>query len=362
MTKRAVVLALLVLAPAVRADWRDDLKAYLDPPRRDFAGARDFLIAGREALEEQDRHSADALLAFLARKAGDARDELERTVAYFETYGDTDPAFDLLDGSLGREFILYWGRWKTTYPLASGFALLERVGDDDPSPPSRVEVGLDLLNDALYRVSEDGAVIAGGLWQRGPHILRLPIGGRYDRTGEAAFELDLKIDGLVVRKRVRVKIDVQASPAYALPPVAPATGPAPAPVVRPVEGEVALYIGDKLILKSQRLSSKLSPLKIPIPGPSPWGTKPFMAPRKDAPQFNQVSILDAVNLAIQAIKDIGKKRKAAAAVPATYRKTQAVGFSFTRPAPSGGTVRYSASVTLDAGRGALVADPPARTL
>jgi hypothetical protein len=362
MIKRAAVLVLVALAPFLRADWKEDLKGYLDPPLRDFAGAKAFLIGGRDGLEEQDRQAVDALLAFLARKSGDPRDELDRTVAFFETYGDTEPAFDFLDDALAREFMLFWGNWKRSYPLASAFVLLQRVDDEDLSPPSRIEVGLDLLNDALYRVTGGGAVIAGGLWQRGFHILRLPVGDGYDRTGEIAFDLDLKVPGLIVRKRVRVKVDVQASPVYSLPPVAPAAGKAPPPAARPVEGEVALYIGDKLILKSQRLSSKPSPIKIPIPGPSPWGTKPYIVPRKDSPQFNQVSILDAVNLAIQAIKDIGKRRKAAAAIPPSYRKTQALGFSFTRPVPAGGTVRYSATVSLDAARGTVAADPPPRTL
>ncbi|HEX2694471.1 MAG TPA: hypothetical protein VHP61_01855, partial [Acidobacteriota bacterium] len=104
------------------------------------------------------------------------------------------------------------------------------------------------------------------------------------------------------------------------------------------------------------------PLKIPIPGPSPWGTKPFIVPRKDAPQFNQVSILDAVSLALQAVKDIGKKRKAASVSPPTYRKTQALGFAFTRPGPSGMAVRYKASVSLAASNGTIAGERGARTL
>ena len=356
MIKRAAApfLAFFLAAAALTADWRSDLRACLDPPRRDFAAARALLRESRDGLDPADKQAVEGLLAFLARRTGDTQDELERIVAYFETYGDADPAFDFLDDALGREFMIFWGTWKTSYPLAAGFVLLERTEDDDPSPPSRLEVGLDLLNDAYYRVSGNGVTLAGGLWQGGFHILRLPFTDGYDRTGEIAFDLDLKITGLVVRKRITIKVDVEASsPAFQLPAVAPAAGRAAPPAPRAVEGEVSLYIGDKLILTSKKLSSKPAPLKIPIPGPSPWGTKPFIVPRKDAPQFNQFSILDAVSEVLKAIKGIGKKRKAAAVSPPSYRKTQALGFVFTRPGPSGGEVRYRAAVSLAASNGAV---------
>jgi hypothetical protein len=365
MIKRAAapLLAVLLSAAAASADWKSDVRTLLDPPGRDFAGARAYLAGSFDGLDPQDKPAAAQLLAFLAGKSADSREELERVVACFETYGDVEPAFDFLDDSLGREFMLYWGNWKTKYPLASGFVLLEPAGESDAAPPARLEVGFDLLNEAYYRVSGEGGTLAGGLWQGGFHILRLPFSG-YDRTGEIAFDLDLRVAGLVVRKRISFKIDVQSSPAFTLPPVEAQRAyarPAP-PIPRAVEGEVSLYVGDKLILTSKRLSSKPSPLKIPLPGPSPWGTKPYMAPRKDSPQFNQVSILDAVALAIDAIKNIGKKRKAAALSPPSYRKTQAIGFAFTRPGPGGAELRYRASVSVSAANGTVAGERGARTL
>lgn len=367
MIKRSIVpiLAVVLLTgPALAADWKTDVRALIDPPRRDLAAARSYLRESFDGLNAEDKPAAAEFLAFLARKAGDPRDELERVVACFETYGDADPAFDFMDDALAREFMLFWGKWKTTYPLASDFMILERTGDEHDSPPARLEVGFDLLNAAYYRFSDDGGTLAGGLWQGGFHILRLPFSGRYDRTGEIGFDLDLKVGELVVRKRLTIKVDVRSSPTFALPPVVPVPAsarPAPPPL-RSVDGEVSLYVGDKLILTSKKLSSKPAPLKITIPGPSPWGTKPFMVPRKDSPQFNQVSIIDAVSLAIQAIKDIGKKRKAAAVSPPSYRKIPALGFAFTRPGPSGTEVRYNASVSVAASVGTVSGERGPRTL
>ena len=178
----------------------------------------------------------------------------------------------------GENSLSFGGIGRQRIPWPRDSCSSKRTGEDDPSPPARLEVGFDLLNEAYYRVSGDGVTLTGGLWQGGFHILRFPFSGGYDRTGEIAFDLDLKVAELVVRKRITVKVDVQSSPAFSLPPVAPAAGrPAP-PAPRPIEGEVSLYVGDKLILTSKKLSSKPPPLKIPIPGPSPWGTKPFDRP------------------------------------------------------------------------------------
>ena len=366
MIKRSIapILVVLLAGPALSADWKTDVRTLLDPPRRDLAAARSYLRESFDSLNAEDKPAAAEFLAFLARKAGDPRDELERVVACFETYGDADPAFDFMDDALAREFMLFWGNWKTAYPLASDIVLLQRTGDEDDSPPARLEVGLDLLNAAYYRLSGDRGTLAGGLWQGGFHILRLPFSGGYDRTGELAFDLDLKVGELVVRKRLTVKVDVRSSPVFALPPVvpvSPSARPAPPPP-RSVDGEVSLYVGDKLILTSKKLSSKPAPLKITIPGPSPWGTKPFMVPRKDSPQLNQVSIIDAVSLAIKAIKDIGKKRKAASVSPPSYRKIPVLGFAFTRPGPSGTEVRYNASVSVAASIGTVAGERGPRTL
>lgn len=347
MIKRtyAAGFILLVLALNLSADWKQEVLGYLSPGR-DYPAARAYLRENFAKIDPLEKSDALGLIAYLARMTGDGRDEQDRIVEYFETYGDTDPAFDLPDELLRRDFVTFWARWKSAYPLVTGLVFLERAGESDPSPPARLEIGLELLNGAYYKVSISDRVLEGGLWQRGFHILKLPFSTGYDKPGSLEFDLDLKTGGMVVRKRITVEVDVRtAGPTASLPPVQ-AAAPGRLPPPRLVEGEVSLYVGDKLILKSKKLSSKTAPIKFKIPGPSAPGTKPFLAPKKDDFMLNTVSIVDALALAYQTVKDLIKKKKAGPASPPVYQKTQQLAFSFTREGPDSGEVVYRGSVSM----------------
>jgi hypothetical protein len=357
MIKRAYAAGfiVLVLALDLSADWKQEVLGYLSPGR-DYPAARAYLRENFAKIDPPEKSNALGLIAYLARMTGDGRDEQDRIVEYFETYGDTDPAFDLPDELLRRDFVTFWARWKSAYPLVTGLVFLERAGESDPSPPARLEVGLDLLNGAYYKVSVSDRVLEGGLWQQGFHILKLPFSADYDKPGSLEFDLDLKTGGMVVRKRITVEIDVRAAgPTASLPPIQTAV-PARLPPPRLVEGEVSLYIGEKLILKSKKLPSKTAPIKFKIPGPSAFGTKPYLAPKKDDPMLNTVSVLDALALAYQTVKDLIKKKKAGPASPPVYQKTQQFAFSFTREGPDSGEVVYRGSVSMKPAAATILRD------
>jgi len=335
----------VVLALDLSADWKQEVLGYLSPGR-DYPAARAYLRENFTKIDPLEKSDALGLIAYLARMTGDGRDEQDRIAEYFETYGDTDPAFDLPDELLRRDFVAFWARWKSAYPLVTGLVFLERAGESDPSPPARLEIGLELLNGAYYKVSTSDRVLQGGLWQRGFHILKLPFSTDYDKPGSMEFNLDLKTGGMVVRKRITVEVDVRtAGPIPSLPPIQ-AAAPGRLPPPRLVEGEVSLYVGDKLILKSKKLSSKPAPIKFKIPGPSPFGTKPYLAPKKDNPMLNSVSVLDALAMAYLTVKDLIKKKKAGPASPPIYQKTQQLSFSFAREAPDSGEVVYRGSLSM----------------
>jgi len=347
MSKRAYAAGfiLLVLALDLSADWKQEVLGYLSPGR-DYPAARAYLRENFAKIDPLEKSDALGLIAYLARMTGDSRDEQDRIVEYFETYGDTDPAFDLPDELLRRDFVTFWARWKSAYPLVTGLVFLERAGESEPSPPARLEIGLELLNSAYYKVSISDRVLEGGLWQQGFHILKLPFSADYDKPGSLEFDLDLKTGGMVIRKRITVEVDVRtAGPTASLPPIQ-AAAPGRLPPQRLVEGEVSLYVGDKLILKSKKLSSKTAPITFKIRGPSAPGTKPFLAPKKDDFMLNTVSIVDALALAYQTVKDLIKKKKSGPASPPIYQKTQQLSFSFTREAPNSGEVVYRGSLSM----------------
>ena len=324
-------------------------------PQRDFGGALAYLHDVYPAgIDDQDKPDALAMLAFLADKAGEAEQARELAVDYFETYKDNDPGFTYLNDALLREFVVFWGGWKRTYPLITNILFLERPDESESFPPLSLEVGLDIMNPGYYKISRGERVLEGGFWQAGYHILRLPVTSAYEGADRADFDLDLRTGAMVVRKRISIVIGIQESPTPTLFPKRSNGARDPISLPRPVEGEVSLYIGDKLILASKKLSSRPSPIVFKLPGPSAPGTKPYMAPRRDDPILNQVSILDAVATIYDVLKDLGKKKKAAAAEAPAYQKTAQRAFSFTRAASDGSAVRIKASLSLETGAAAVL--------
>jgi hypothetical protein len=343
MNKRFLSAVLLGLwfAPLFADDWRPEIMSRL-VPGQDYAGAAARLREMYPTVNEEDKANALGFLAFLERKSGALDKETERMVEYFETYGARDPVFLILDDSLRQGFLEFWAKWKSSYPLVDGIAFLERTGETDSSPPARLLVGLDLSNNAYYKISNSGGVLEGGFWSPGFHILKLPFSARYDRTGLLEFDLDLKSGNLVIRKRISIDVEVgSAPPTFSLTPL-PAGEAGRA--AKPLHGEVSLYINDALILTSRKTAAPPPPIRFKLPGPSPEGTKPYMAPKRDFVQG--VSILDAIGVLYKTIKDIGKKKAEAAIVPPTYRKTAQLSFSYSRPGNEGESVTLRSRVSL----------------
>lgn len=347
MTKRiAAALALfLTLMPVLRADWKSDLLALLQP-RPDYRAAWDYLVGESAKLEPEDRQTAGALLAYLAAKLGDSVGEQNLAAEYFETYRDNDPDFGFLDYVTLRDFLAFWTRWKRAYPLVYDLNLLSYSRPPTTGVPGTVEVGLELLNDAFFRISLGPYILEGGHWPRGFHILTIPLRGLFDRSGSYDFVLDLKSGELVVRKVVRIRVDV----ADMAPPVAasprdllfPEGGP---PRKSIQEGEISLYVDGKLVLRSRKIAAKPAPLTFPLPGPSMPGQKPYMPPPKENPMASGVNILDALALAYKTIKDLVAKKPPKPSPPA-YSKVGALSFEYARTTAEGLASSARASVSL----------------
>lgn len=342
MIKKLLFLAAACLAAASAsgADWKQEILSYLGTAK-DYPGALVYLQAAYPALEDMEKQTARAFLAYLSDKTGGREDERRWLVSYFEVYRDIDPQFDFLDWENRRDFVDYWGRWKAAYPLVTDMNLLEAVGPNTGGAPPEIRIGVDLANPAYFKVSDEEGALEGGLWQAGFHILTIPAGGLFDRSGVRNLTLDLKSGDLVLRKRIGVDVDVR------IPVGTPAAAPAaPAPRTRDITGEVSLYIGDKLITASRKTIAKTEPFRFPLPGPSAANTKPYMAPRKNDPMLNSTSIIDAVSLAYQTIRDLLKKKPLAPSPP-SYQKVKRMAF----PVGDGGR----AEVALKPGEAELVA-------
>lgn len=355
MTKRitAAFLMLLALAPLLRADWKTELLTRLGRTP-DYRAAYDYLVEESKKLEPEDKQTAGVLLPFLAGKLGDVVRERELAADYFETYRDNDPDFGFLDEYTLRDFIAFWARWKRSYPLAYDLNLLSYAKGPATGLPAAVEVGLELLNPAYYRISLGPYILEGGHWTAGFHILTIPLNGLFERSDTYDFILDLMAGDIVVRKPVRVRIDIADMVASAAPfPQETFFSEAGASAKTIQEGEIFLYVDGKLVLRSRKIAAKPTSFTFPLGGPLMPGQKPYLPPPKTDPMASGVNILDAIALAYKAIKELVAKKPPKPSPP-SYQKVGSLSFAYSRTTAEGLAASARASIGLVPSRAVIL--------
>lgn len=354
MTKKiAAALCLsLALASALRADWKTELLARLgrDP---DYRAAWDYLAEEAKKLEPEDRQTAEVLLPFLAAKLGDREKERDLAAGYFEAYRDNDPDIGFLDDYTLRDFLAFWAVWKRTYPLVYDINLLSYAKAPATGLPGSVDIGFELLNEALYRVSLGPYILEGGQWPRGFHILTVPLSNLFERSDTYEFVLDLKAGNLIIRKPIRVRIDI-ADMAGPAPVRRDSRSPAPGLSLKTIqEGEISVYVDNKLILRSRKIAPKPASFTFPLGGPLMAGQKPYLPPPKNDPMASGVNILDALALAYKAIKDLVAKKPPKPFAP-SYQKVSSLAFAYSRTTAGGQSVSARASISLPPSRAVVL--------
>jgi hypothetical protein len=357
MIKRALAVLVLVLAAvsALPADWRTELNARLgrDP---DYRAAWDFLAAAAKELEPEDRQTAAFILPFLASKLGDREKERDLVADYFETYLDNDPDFGFLNESAIRGLLVFWASWKRVYPLVYDLNLLSYPRAPATGLPASVDVGLELLNEAFYRISLGPYILEGGYWPSGYHILTIPLRGLFDRSDTYEFTLDLKAGDIVCRKPLLVRVDLADIAAAPAPtPLRDASAPPSLPLKQVKEGEISVYIDGKLVLRSRKIAPRPLPVSFPLGGPLMQGQKPYMPPPTGNILNTGVNVVDAIALAYKAIKDLVAKRPPKPIAP-SYQKVGSLSFTYSRTTAGGQSVSARASLSLPPRKAVILKD------
>ncbi len=342
------VAAALVL-PARAQDWRGDTAQLLESG--DYAVARKMIEQGFSALAEADRPTALAFLAYTSGKLSDRPAERSWVQLYFETYGDVDPDISFLGYETRRGFLDFWGVWTKSYPLTRDFNILEPV-ETPAGPPAEIQVGLEIVNPAFYKLTADGVVIDGGFWPSGFHILSLPASELFTETSVREFRLHLKAGDLVISKPLRLDVQIagRGAPSRPLLPTSQVS-----PTYKALEGQIDVYVGGRKILSSQKRRLVETPMTFPLGGPSAPGQKPFMPPPRLGEPFSGapagINVVDAISQTYKAIKDLLSKKPPKPSPP-SYRKVPSMSLLYSVRA-EGGPRDVEAVVRLTPGKADL---------
>lgn len=344
----------LVLSPVLRADWKTELNAHLGR-NPDFRAAYDFLAGTSKKLQSDDKQTAAYILPFLASKLGDKETEGRLVSDYLETYLDNYPDFGFLEDSALRGLLAFWATWERSYPLLFNVSLLSYSRTPATGLPASVDVGLEVLNEAFYRVSLGPYILEGGLWPKGFHILTIPLSGLFTRSDTYEFTVDLKSGDLIVRRPIRLQVDIADIAAAPVPgPEDRFAPPATAPAKPIQEGEISVYIDGKLVLKSRKIAAQPAAFTFPLGGPLMQGQKPYMPPPTSDPMtMGGIDVLSALALAYKAIKDLVAK-KPPKPLPPSYQKVSVLSFAYSRTTSAGQSVSARASLSLPGAKGFIL--------
>lgn len=217
--------------------------------------------------------------------------------------------------------------------IAADIFLIDSENYYRHTPPGKIIIGIEVLTDALYKLSawEEG-IIQGGLFQKGFNLLAIPAQGFFDKTGSRQYVLEFKKDNLLEKKVI--SIEIRLFPLY----VVQKRGEEE----KKIEFTLSLFIGNRLIYATRKFSLPEISFKLDLP-PSEEKYNPFGLIKGTQKPVNTVSVLDAVAGIYQLAKSLTSRREEEATV---MRKISQIETSFAKRNAAGDLWNWKALVTL----------------
>lgn len=216
-------------------------------------------------------------------------------------------------------------------PLITDIALIKTDPCDQPFPPRKLIVGVEISADAYYKLSFKGDIIKVGLLHRGLNLIHLEASHLFQATAKHTYFLGLKREDIILEKEIIIDIRLETST-----------------ILRTEaqygnrEYKLSMFVGDKLIISKKKTHHEdLSPkTETPL---SPRYQEPFDSNFETAPGSNSFPILGAVAEILKLIKELKSKREKP---EKTIQKQQQITTTFRQVDPEGVLKEVKAIITL----------------
>lgn len=143
------------------------------------------------------------------------------------------------------------------FPLVSGICLVEDEVYQKSLPPGRIKIGLQVRDEALFKVSFKNRVLDAGLFRKGFHTVSLPSRDLFRETDIHTFILECKSGDSIVWKEIL--IDIRLAPLY----LVQKGGEEKKQLVY----TLSFLIGDELVYSTRKFSPRAISLDLELP---PW--------------------------------------------------------------------------------------------
>jgi len=218
--------------------------------------------------------------------------------------------------------------------LITEIALIESETYNRPFPPRKLLIGIDMKNDAYYKLSSKEDIIKAGLLKQGLNIIQVEANNFFEKTGSHVYVLSLKAGDLVLKKEI--EIDIQLDTQNIAEKINARS--------QNIEYKLSMFVGDELIISSKKKHYDKLPLKIEML-PWPRNYKPFNPDFRTDPISNSFPIMGAVAGIYHLIKELTTKKSKEKPVK-SIQKWKQITITFRRKDPEGITREIRATITL----------------
>jgi hypothetical protein len=219
-------------------------------------------------------------------------------------------------------------------PVVLSLGLIDSDSYRGTSPPARLIVGLELSQDALYKLTLNNTTLKGGRFLKGYNSFSIETDKFFEASGIHTYVLELKVEDLLVRQEFEIAVEMEGQ-------IPPSTKETPA---ENKEYNVLMYIGDQLVASSKKLPASVPSKKIEIP-PPPYQIDPYASAAEPDYNVTGVPILAAAAAIYQTIKDLTAK-KDKDIPPQPIQKKSMILSTFLRSSPDGQVYKVNATIEL----------------
>lgn len=223
---------------------------------------------------------------------------------------------------------------QTPPPVVLEIGLIDSDSYRGTSPPARLIVGLELSQDALYKLIHNKATLKGGRFLKGFNSFSLETDKFFESSGIHTYILELKVENRIIRQEFEIAVEMEdQSPRV--------TEETPA---ENKEYSVLMYIGDQLVASSKKLPTSEPSKKIEVP-PPPYQINPYASAAEPDYNVTGVPIFATAIALYQTIKDLTAKKDKDVR-PQPIRKKSLVTSTFLRSSPDGQVYKVNATIEL----------------
>ena len=223
---------------------------------------------------------------------------------------------------------------QTPPPVVLGIGLIDSDSYRGISPPARLIVGLEMSQDALYKLTHNKTILKGGRFLKGFNSISLETDNFFEGPGVHTYILELKVDDRIIRQEFEIAVEIEDQ----APRVTKET---------PAENKeysVLMYISNQLVASSKKLPTAEPSKKIELP-PPPYKIDPYASAAE--PDYNATGVpIFATAIALyQTIKNLTAKKDKNER-PQPIRKKSLVTSTFLRSSTDGQVYKVNATITL----------------